>query len=93
MRLRYSRRALAQIDEVISYIARDDPRAAAAFGERVHALAQLLTRYPSIGRPADLDEIRTVSLRPYPYRLFYKVLAETDEVRILRVRHMRRAPE
>lgn len=93
MRLRYSRRALAQIDEAISYIEMDDPPAAAAFGERVHALAQLLTRYPSIGRPADLDDIRTISLRPYPYRMFYKVLPDADEVRILRIRHMRRAPQ
>ena len=91
MRLRYSRRALAQVDEIVAYIAKEDPRAAAAFGARVDGLALLLTRYPSIGRPTNLDEIRTISLRPYPYRLFYKVLKDADEVRILRVRHTRRA--
>jgi plasmid stabilization system protein ParE len=31
-----------------------------------------------------------MSVRPYPYVLFYKVSAELDEVRILRVRHTAR---
>jgi plasmid stabilization system protein ParE len=31
-----------------------------------------------------------VSLQPYHYLLFYKVLQERDEVRIIRIRHMSR---
>lgn len=91
MRLRYSRRALAQIDDIVNYIAGEDPRAAAAFGTRVERVAALLAHYPSMGRATDLEGIRTVSLRPYPYRLFYKVFADKDELRVLRIRHMRRA--
>ena len=90
MRVCYSRRALVQLEDIFAYIAKDNPTAAAAVVRRVEALALLLGRHPAIGRPTDKEGVRVMSARPYPYVLFYKVLAERDEVRILRVRHTAR---
>jgi plasmid stabilization system protein ParE len=76
---------------LFSYIAKDEPRAAAGFAARLDNLAPLLTRFPLLGRPTDLADIRTISLRPYPYRLFYRVATQSEEIQVLRIRHTRRA--
>lgn len=90
MKVRYNRRALGQLEEIFTYISRDDPAAAARVVRRVEALVLLLGRYPAIGRPTDKEGVRAMSVRPYPYVIFYKVLEERDEIRILRVRHTAR---
>jgi len=92
MRISYSRRALAQIDEIFVYINKDNPAAARGFLERIDALVSLLGKYPLIGRTTDKASVRVMGMRRYPYLVFYKILLDTDEVRILRVRHMARRP-
>ncbi len=89
MKLRYSRRALRQLDEIFAYAAVDDPRAAASLVRRVEALANLIARHPSIGRPPDLEGVRVSRAAPYPYLIFYR--AGPDTVPNLRVRHTARA--
>jgi addiction module RelE/StbE family toxin len=92
MKVRYSRRALTQLDQIFSYIAKDNPAAASAVVERIDALATLLGRYPTMGRPTDKEGVRVMGVRRHPYLVFYKILPDRDEVRILRVRHMARRP-
>ncbi len=91
MKIGYSRRALTQLNDIFDYIARDNKAAALAFVGRIEAIALLLASYPHIGRPTDLEEVRVISIGRYPYRMFYKLLPERNEVRILRIRHTRRA--
>jgi plasmid stabilization system protein ParE len=92
MKVVYSRRAIAQIDEILSYIARDNPIAAEVLIARIDRLAGLLGKAPRMGRPTDYEEVRILGVPPYPYVIFYRILAERDEVRILRVRHTARRP-
>ncbi|HEX5846315.1 MAG TPA: type II toxin-antitoxin system RelE/ParE family toxin [Rhodoplanes sp.] len=89
MRVSYSRRTLAQLEDIFAYIAKDNPAAAAALARRIETLALLLGQHPAIGL-TDKEGVRVMSIRPYPYVLFYKVLADRDEVRILRIRHTAR---
>jgi len=86
----YSRRALAQLDDIYDYIAADDLAVAAAVIRRIESIVFLIGRFPAMGRPTGLADIRAMSARPYPYVIFYKVMSERDEIRILRVRHMAR---
>ena len=90
MKVRYSPRALAQLEEIHAYITEDNPRAAAAVVRRVETIALLIGQHPALGRPSDLADVRAMSVRPYPYVIFYKVFEDRDQVRILRVRHTRR---
>ena len=90
MRVRYSPRALAQIEEIFAYIAKDNPKAAAAVVHRIETIALLIGQYPAMGRPTGLADVRAMSVRPYPYVIFYKVLEEQSEIRVLRVRHTAR---
>ena len=92
MRVSYSRRALAQLDEIFAYIAKDNAAAAAAVVNRIDALIALLGKYPTMGRATDKEGVRVMGVRRYPYLIFYKILPDGDEIRILRVRHTSRRP-
>jgi toxin ParE1/3/4 len=92
MKVRYSRRALTQLDQIFSYIAKDNPAAAAAVVDRIEALVGVLGRYPTMGRPTDQEGVRVMGVRRYPYVIFYRILPDRDEVRILGVRHTARRP-
>jgi toxin ParE1/3/4 len=92
MKVRYSRRALTQIDQILSYIARDNPVTAASVARRIEALVALLGRYPMMGRSTDKEGVRVMGVRRYPYVVFYRIIPNRDEVRILRVRHTARRP-
>ena len=87
MKVRYSPRASAQIEEAFDYIARDNPRAAQAFLDQLEAI---LAQSPRMGREADKADVHSVPLTPFRYRLFYAVRPGRGEITILRIRHMSR---
>jgi len=70
MTARFSRRALAQLNEILDYLAAESPRAAALFSKRVDTLTSLIERHPQIGRPTDLRNVRVFRAAPYPYLIF-----------------------
>ncbi len=90
MTLRYSRRALAQITEILETIPEDAPRVRQAFSRRLETLASLLARQPAIGRRTDLTGVRVFAVRPYPYLLFYRIDPNDSGITVLRIRHMAR---
>jgi plasmid stabilization system protein ParE len=90
MKVAYSPRAVAQITQAFDYIAEDNLAAATAFLARVESIASLVSARPGIGRRTSKPDVQVVGLLPYRYLMFYKVLPRRAEVRIIRVRHMRR---
>lgn len=89
MKLRYSRGALADLEEIFSYIARDNPRAAARLVERIERVSLLIADQPYIGMVT-----RNARVRRFPignYLIVYEI--DVDEVIIQYVRHgARRRP-
>ena len=92
MRVTYSPGALAQLDEIFAYIANDNPSAAATLIERIERIVMLVGKFPQMGRLTDKSDVRVIGIPQYRYLIFYQVLDERDEVRILRVRHTSRHP-
>ncbi len=92
MKVRFSRRALAQLQEIHNYIAPFNPRAAGRAVARIEELCEKLSDFPGMGHATDQPGVRVLPVVRYPYLIFYTVLAEAEEVRILRVRHGRRRP-
>jgi toxin ParE1/3/4 len=89
MKLRYARAALADLDDIFSYIARDNPRAAARLVSRMEQIATLIAEQPYIGVAT-----RKTNFRRFPvgkYLIVYEI--GPDEVVIQYVRHgARRQP-
>ena len=90
MKLRYTRTALRQIEEALSYIAARSPQVAAGMRARILATAALLQDHPHAAQATTRPNTRRVILTPFPYVLFYRVAV--DEVVILRLRHSARRP-
>ena len=53
-------------------------------------VASLLSLRPGIGRMTQKPGVQIVSCMPFHYLLFYKLLQDRDEIRIIRLRHMSR---
>lgn len=85
MRVRYTRRALTNIDRIFHYIARENPAAAARVIARIEGLIGQLAEVPEFGEAAGIAGIRKLVATPFPYLIFYEVAA--DEIVVHHIRH------
>jgi len=58
MKVRYTRRSLANIDRIFRYIARENPAAAARVIERIEGLIRQLADVPEMGESGEMAGIR-----------------------------------
>jgi plasmid stabilization system protein ParE len=92
MKLRYTERAIADLEEIQSYIAQDNASAALAVGSRLKSAIDLLAHYPRLGRPSRIRGARVLLAAATPYAVYYSVSARDGEITILHIRHGRRRP-
>jgi len=85
MRIRWSRKALLNLDAAVEYIAADNPAAAAKVAQRIWNAAQLLADQPGMGRPGRVAGTRELVVPGLPYILPY--IENKGAVIILRVLH------
>ncbi|MDI1261890.1 MAG: type II toxin-antitoxin system RelE/ParE family toxin [bacterium] len=90
MSVRYTRRALRQLAEILDYIDVRSPQGAESVKRRIQAVIGLLADHPHAGRVANRSGLRRVVVRPYPYVIYYR----PDEAGIVihGVRHAARRP-
>ena len=90
MSLRYTRRAGAQLDAILSHVASHSPSGAANLLARIEEVEGLLRLFPLSGRMTTIHGIRRIPVVPYPYVLDYRCIA--DDVVVQRIRHTSRRP-
>ena len=82
MRIRYTRRALFQLDGIYDHAAGDN-----AVSNEVIAATQSsidnLTRFPRLGRPTDETDVYRIVPARLPYSIFYRL--QDQEIIILRI--------
>ena len=88
MKVRFTATALAEIDEILSYIAQDNPLAADEVGAVMRATIARLADYPRLAIETDVPDVRVAPVLPYRYLVFYGIHDETLIVR--NVRHAAR---
>jgi len=80
--------AIADLQEICSHIAKDNPKAALRIGQSIIDHVGVLASFPFIG-PAyprgSQGPLREIVYRPY--RIFYDVSEDARKVEILHVRH------
>lgn len=85
MRVKWTIKAIGNLEEVFEYLAVDNPQAASDVAQRIWDAAQLLSRQPGMGRPGKVAGTRELVISGLPYVLPY---VETKGVVItLRVLH------
>jgi addiction module RelE/StbE family toxin len=88
MKLRWSQRALADLQRLADRIAADDkPLAAQAFVEAIADRVARLEEFPLLGRQGRLDDTRELIVHKN-YLVTYRLRA--DEVQLLQVWHVAR---
>lgn len=83
-----SRRALEDLESVITYIAQDNPEAARSFGKKLVEAVSVLKVAPRSGVVVpefDNDNIRQLIKRPY--RIIYKIEEDKQKISISRFWH------
>jgi plasmid stabilization system protein ParE len=90
VRLRYTRRAATELDEVLAYIEARSPQGARRVQARIQMIIDLLLRHPHAGQLTSKGRLRRIFASPYPYLIFYQ--ASKDEIVIHGVRHSARSP-
>lgn len=91
MNLRYTPKALAELADILAYIAERSPQGARNVQARIQAITSLLGQYPYSGQLTSESGLRRIVTPPYPYLIFYEAM--TEEVVIIGVRHAAREPE
>ena len=89
MRLRWTKRAERDLNEIASYIGRESPAAAARFVlELIDRLEANLSRRPASGRPGRVLGTRELVIGRLPYIVPYRV--REKDIEIMRVLHASR---
>lgn len=84
--------AIADLGEIVTYIAQDNREAALALGNHLLDVALSLAKDPQRGSPyRKFASVRKLTVRPY--KIFYRVNESTRVVEVLRIWHsVRREP-
>jgi toxin ParE1/3/4 len=91
-KIRWLRLALADLDELMVYIAKDNPEAATKVAGKIWETTRMLSNHPAIGKPGRVPGTREMVVTGTSYIVPYRVLA--NEGQILRILHgARKWPE
>jgi toxin ParE1/3/4 len=85
LRIRWTRPALADIETIGDFVARDNPAAGRRIAVRLVASVNALRDHPNLGRPGRLTGTRELVVPGTPYLIPYRVLG--DDVEVLAVFH------
>jgi plasmid stabilization system protein ParE len=88
--LRFTPVALAELDEALTVLSTNAPKAARGLKLRLDALARLITHHPYAGRATDIENLRRIPVTPYPFILYNRPLA--DAILVIAIRHVARDP-
>lgn len=89
-RIEWRPKAYQELSAIVAYIGRDNPVRARSFGEELRDRIMPLAQHPELGRsgrPGLPVYVRELVMHRN-YIIFYRVLAETGVVEILRVKHV-----
>lgn len=85
MRLVLSRPAARDLEDIVSSIVLDDPRAAEGVHAAIVEAARGLMTSPAMGRAGQIHETRELPVASTPYRILYR--ADANELTILAIFH------
>jgi toxin ParE1/3/4 len=90
MKLRYTLRARADLDEIYAYLRQRAPSSAETIKSVIERRIAWLADFPLMAPTTDEPGVRELTLVRYPYKIYYEV--QSDEVWIVHIRHTSRWP-
>jgi len=80
MKLRYTRLALADLEQAHDFILAENPRAAQAVMARIREAVERLVTFPDSGRPGRVDGTRELVVANTPFVITYRVTPGTIDI-------------
>ncbi len=94
MQIKWLRKALANLEHEVSYIAHEDPQAARDVMQRIYHSVSLLADNPSLGHAGRIPGTHELVVPYTHYIVPYRVRPKHQRIEILRVFHAaRKLPE
>jgi toxin ParE1/3/4 len=90
MKVRWSKTALIELDDIFIYISERNRTAAKSVVRRIEELVAQLGQFPYRGHFADEPGAWAISVVRYPYVVFYAIDVTNNELVILHIRHTAR---
>jgi len=91
-KIRWLRLALSDLDELMAYIAKDNPETATKVSKKIWETTLMLSNHPAMGKPGRVPGTREMVATGTSYIVPYRVVG--NEVQILRILHgSRKWPE
>ena len=88
-RIIFAPQALEQLEEIVGFIAQDDPAAAPRFGSYLVDRSEMLADFPELGTPyQERPNVRRLLCRPY--FIYYRVRREAQVIEIMDYWHSAR---
>ena len=86
MRLRYTSRAIRQLNGIEAHVRQSSPAAARSIGRRIRQAASLLTTFSSIGHEGVLEGTREIGVPRLPYIIVHRIDPD-DVITVIGVYH------
>jgi toxin ParE1/3/4 len=90
MRLRFTSRARADLDEIAHYLRPLSARGASNVQAAIRASIDDLLDFPRIGRLQTGASVRKLVVRKYPYLIYYTINDADAEIVVISIRHAAR---
>ena len=90
MKVRYSLVAIRDLEAISAYLTPRNPAAANTVIQAIEHRISGLSHSPGMGPTTTLPGTRELTVRGYPYKVYYRV--DGEEVRIIHIRHTSRRP-
>jgi len=93
MKLRFSPRAARDLADIGDYIHERNPNAALRVRASILELLQNLVLFPRVGRQQEVEGVRKLVTRRYPYLVYYTVDEAAEEIIIIAIQYSARERE
>lgn len=90
MKVRYTLRALGDLEAIHEYLAERSPPAALSVKNAIERRISRLADFPLAAPVTDQPGVRELALARYPYKVYYEI--GDGKLWILHIRHARRQP-
>jgi len=85
LKIRWTKGAADNLEDIETYIGKDNPRAAIEMVLKVVNSVSRLSKYPAAGRPGRIENTRELVVPDTPFLVPYRI--KNDTIQILRVFH------
>ncbi|MGI8526056.1 MAG: type II toxin-antitoxin system RelE/ParE family toxin [Pseudolabrys sp.] len=92
MRLYFSPRATRDLSSIFLYLDARSKGGARNVMRAIHDSIRFIAAHPHGSRVTDMQGAHTKTVRAYPFRIFYRILEDKNEIEILHIRHASRPP-